>query len=186
MDTSWKFPTRIYDLFNLRKGEEGNVVLILLFSFFQFFAVALFFVTANAIFLSDHSIGELPYVFIATGVVLFAFSFINKHVENVFTQKQVILGEAFLLLAIIALLRLVTVYPNPASSIIRVQIAGYGGTSLQVEAYNEMEMRYYTLNAIYNAQENSFDIGLTNINPGYYRLMVTYGTTTTTHRIMKE
>lgn len=106
MDTLWKFPTRIYDLFNLRKGEEGNVVLILLFSFFQFFAVALFFVTANAIFLSDHSIGELPYVFIATGVVLFAFSFINKHVENVFTQKQVILGEAFLLLAIIALLRL--------------------------------------------------------------------------------
>lgn len=102
----WKFPARIYDLFNLRKGEERNVVLILLFSFFQFFSVALFFVTANAIFLSNHSIGELPYVFIATGIALFIFSFINKHVEKVFSQKQVILGEATLLLGIVLLLRL--------------------------------------------------------------------------------
>jgi hypothetical protein len=106
MDTLWKFPARIYDLFNLRRGEEKNVVLILLFSFFQFFSVALFFVTANAIFLSTHSIGELPYVFIATGLALFIFSFINSQAERIFTPKQVILGEAFLLLGIIVLLRL--------------------------------------------------------------------------------
>jgi len=105
MDTLWSFPARIYDLFNLRKGEERNVILILLFSFFQFFAVALFFVTANAIFLSDHSIGELPYVFIATGIALFIFSSLNKYLENIFTPKQVILGEAVLLLVIVVMLR---------------------------------------------------------------------------------
>ncbi|MEX1241665.1 MAG: MFS transporter [Cyclobacteriaceae bacterium] len=105
MDILWKFPTRIYSLFDLRKGEERNVILILIFSFFQFFSVALFFITANAIFLSNHSIGELPYVFIATGIVLFALSFITRHVEKIFSQRQVILGEAFLLLAIVLLLR---------------------------------------------------------------------------------
>lgn len=106
MDTLWKFPVRIYDLFNLRKGEERNVILILLFSFFQFFAIALFFVTANAIFLANHSIGELPYVFISTGIALFILSAISHRLEKVFAHKVVILAEAFLLLFLIVLLRL--------------------------------------------------------------------------------
>lgn len=105
MDISWKFPVRIYELFNLRRDEEGNVVLLLLFSFFQFFAVALFFITANAIFLANHSIGELPYVFIATGMALFLLSFISHRLESIFTHKQVILAEALLLLCLIVLLR---------------------------------------------------------------------------------
>lgn len=102
----WKFPTRIYNLFNLRKGEERIVILLLIFSFFQFFSVALFFITANAIFLSNHSVGELPYVFIATGVILFTLSFITKYLVKVLSQRQVILAEAFFLLGIILLLRL--------------------------------------------------------------------------------
>lgn len=106
MDTLWRFPTRTYSLFNLRKGEERNVILILVFSFFQFFSVALFFVTANAIFLSNHSIGELPFVFIATGVVLFALSFATKKAEKIFSRKQVILAEGCVLLGIVLLLRL--------------------------------------------------------------------------------
>lgn len=106
MDTLWRFPTRTYSLFNLRKGEERNVTLILVFSFFQFFSVALFFITANAIFLSNHSVGELPYVFIATGVALFVLSFLTKRAERFFSQKQVILAETCLLLVIVLLLRL--------------------------------------------------------------------------------
>lgn len=107
MDILWRFPTRIYNLFNLRKGEEGIVILLLIFSFFQVFSVALFFITANAIFLSNHSVSELPYVFIATGAVLLGLSFIIRHVEKVFSQRQVIVTEALMLVAIILLLRFV-------------------------------------------------------------------------------
>ena len=79
-----------------------------------------------------------------------------------------------------------TVYPNPAVGIVHIKIADYAGTSIKVEAYNEFELRYYSLNAVYNAQDSAFDVDFSNTNPGYYRLIVTYGTSSVIHRIIRE
>ena len=63
MEQGWGgIQQRLYDALNLRKGEERIVTLLLVFSFFQYFSVALFFVAASAIFLSAHPITSLPYV----------------------------------------------------------------------------------------------------------------------------
>ena len=63
---------RMYDLLNLRPGEGRIVTFLLIFSFFQYFAVALFFITASAIFLSGHNnmATSLPYVYIGSGLLL--------------------------------------------------------------------------------------------------------------------
>lgn len=98
-------PPRFYDVFNLRKGEERIVSLILAFSFFQFFSVALFFIAANAIFLSQHPITNLPYVFMATGVTLIlisrAFAFLEKYISSI----KLILAETIMLVVVVLLLR---------------------------------------------------------------------------------
>lgn len=98
-------PRRLQNVLNLRKGEESTVFLLLAFSFFQYFSLALLFVTASAIFLTDHSIGELPYVFIGTSIILFLLAFIFNHLEKVISPKNIILSEAIMIFLVIVIFR---------------------------------------------------------------------------------
>jgi len=100
-----RLPLMLSSFLNLRKGEEKPVVLLLIFSFFQFFALAVFFVTANAVFLANHSIGELPYVFVYSGVALTLLAILFDYLEKVISPKQLILSEAILLFIMVILLR---------------------------------------------------------------------------------
>lgn len=105
MELGLKLPQRAYELLNLRKGEEGTVALMLAFSFFQYFSLALLFITASAIFLTDHSISELPMVYIATAVSLLALTLIFNQFEKKFSARQIILAEVLLVLLLLLLFR---------------------------------------------------------------------------------
>jgi ATP:ADP antiporter, AAA family len=96
---------RLYDAVNLRKGEERIVILLLVFSFFQFFSVALFFVTASAIFLADHPITSLPYVYIYTGITIILLGALFSLLEKKISAKKLLLGETVLILLVILLFR---------------------------------------------------------------------------------
>lgn len=105
-------PVRAYDLFNLRRGEERIVGLILAFSFFQFFSVALFFIAANAIFLSNHPITNLPYVFVATGVALIFIDRLFVLLERYISSVKLILSETIMLIFVVLILRFGFVVDN--------------------------------------------------------------------------
>ena len=106
MDISSKLPGKISAVFNLRKGEERIVILILIFSFFQYFSVALFFIAANAIFLAEHSVKDLPLILMATALMLYVLGVLFNVLQKVFSARQIILAEVIMLLAITLLLRL--------------------------------------------------------------------------------
>jgi len=90
---------------NLREGERTTVILLLVFSFFQYFALAVLFVTASAIFLTDNSIRELPYVFIGTSVSLIVLSAIYDQLEKVLSMRSIIIAEAIMMCTIIVVFR---------------------------------------------------------------------------------
>ena len=99
-------PHRVYSVLNLRKGEERIVILLLAFSFFQFFAVALFFIAASAIFLTEHPITSLPYVYIWTCVAMLVLGAFFNVLEKKLSAKTMILGETVLLLVALLLFRI--------------------------------------------------------------------------------
>jgi ATP:ADP antiporter, AAA family len=96
---------KLYDVVNLRKGEERTVILLLVFSFFQFFSVALFFVAASAIFLTEHPIANLPYVYLYSSITLLVIGGIFSLLEKKVSAQKLILVEAILLLVVILFLR---------------------------------------------------------------------------------
>ncbi|MFQ3214672.1 MAG: MFS family permease [Marivirga sp.] len=105
MNTNLFLFFKLQKLLNLRKGERSTVSLLLLFSFLQYFSLAVLFVTASAIFLTDNSISELPYVFIGTSVSLFILAVIFDQLEKKLSTRSIILAEVILMCVIIVLLR---------------------------------------------------------------------------------
>lgn len=101
-------PSRVYTMLNLRKGEERIVSILILFSFFQYFSVAIFFISASAIFLTaDHQAGtQLPYVYIWTSVVMILLGLCFEILEQRIKAKYLILGETILLLTVVLFFRL--------------------------------------------------------------------------------
>jgi ATP:ADP antiporter, AAA family len=100
-------PSRVYTMLNLRKGEERIVIMLILFSFFQFFSVAIFFIAASAIFLTDHdAISNLPYVYIWTSVIMILLGVCFEILERRVNAKYLILGETILLLTVVLFFRL--------------------------------------------------------------------------------
>lgn len=96
---------RLQHVLNLRKGEKHTVSLLLAFSFLQYFSLAVLFVTASAIFLTDHSIQELPYVFIGTSASLFVLAIIFDQLEKVLSPRSIILSEAIMIFLVVVLFR---------------------------------------------------------------------------------
>ncbi|MGK7390501.1 MAG: MFS transporter [Candidatus Cyclobacteriaceae bacterium M2_1C_046] len=105
MNFATDLPRRLKNTLNLRKDEESIVILLLAFSFFQYFSLAILFVTASAIFLTDHSISELPYVFIGTSLMLLFLMLVYNQLEKIMSPKNIILSEAIMLLLVIVIFR---------------------------------------------------------------------------------
>lgn len=99
-------PEKLYDVLNLRKGEERIVVLLLVFSFFQYFSVAIFFIAASAIFLTEHPITSLPYVFVITAVAMLLIGGLFSFIEKRFSAQKMIIVESLMILMIILLFRI--------------------------------------------------------------------------------
>lgn len=88
-----KYSQQIKDLFNLQKGEESTVLRLMLYSFFQTVALALFFTTASAVFLTQYPIGTLPYVYITGGIIFLIINEIYSRMAAYFPAQRLILAE---------------------------------------------------------------------------------------------
>lgn len=87
-----KLVEQLHIIFNIRKGEGWTVSRMLLFSFFQNMGLALLFATANVLYLSNVPIETLPYVYIATAVLMLVLEFIYERLEHVWTISRIILA----------------------------------------------------------------------------------------------
>ena len=90
---------------HLREGERDTVILLLIYSFFQYFALAVLFVTASAIFLTDNSIRELPYVYIGTSVSLILLSVIFNQLDKALSMRSIIITEVIMMCIMIVIFR---------------------------------------------------------------------------------
>lgn len=93
------FAEQIRSIFNLRSDEGWIVSRLVLFSFFQSTALAIFFTVANALFLTEYSVTSLPYVYIVTSVLVAGVCFCYTHLENRFSALLVMFYKVVFLLA---------------------------------------------------------------------------------------
>jgi len=105
VSSSGVFASKLQKALNLREGERATVSLLLIFSFLQYFSLAVLFVTASAIFLTDNSIRELPYVFIGTSICLFVLALLFDQLEKVLSTKRIIVAEGIMIFLVIVLFR---------------------------------------------------------------------------------
>jgi AAA family ATP:ADP antiporter len=87
-----KIQEQLYILFNIRKSEGDTVAKILLFSFFQNVGLALLFSTANVLYLSQVDIKTLPYVFVATAVLMLFLELVYERLEHIWTVGKIIMA----------------------------------------------------------------------------------------------
>ena len=97
---------KMQNLFNLRKQEVKVVSLLVLYSFFQTMALALFFTTASSIFLTEYPISTLPYVYIVASLLLLSLNWIYARLNSRTPEQRLMLAEVLALLAMIVLFRL--------------------------------------------------------------------------------
>jgi ATP:ADP antiporter, AAA family len=97
---------KLTELFNLRKGEERTVIILMVFYFLQAFALALFFVAASAIFLSQYPITSLPYVYLTASGLLIAFEVVYVTLGKSLNRRQLLLTETVILLIFVLLFRI--------------------------------------------------------------------------------
>ena len=97
--------SNLQKVFHLREGERKTVILLLIYSFFQYFALAVLFVTASAIFLTDNSIRELPYVYIGTSASLILLSVIFNQLDKALSMRNIIITEVIMMCVMIVIFR---------------------------------------------------------------------------------
>jgi hypothetical protein len=114
MFTTHIYKNRIKEVFNLHKGEGFIVSLLMLYSFFQTVALALFFTAASAIFLAQYPVSSLPLVYISSCIILVTLNFIYLKLGKYFPPRQVILAELGVLFVSIILFRLGFAYAHVA------------------------------------------------------------------------
>ncbi len=100
-----RYSEKISDLLNLRKGEVRVVTILMLYSFFQTGALALFFTAASAIFLTQYPISSLSYVYMATCVLLLFTNLIYGWLSRYFEARRLMLAEVVVLLIMIIIFR---------------------------------------------------------------------------------
>ncbi len=100
------YKTKIHELLNLRQGEAHTVRLLMLYSFFQSMALALFFTAASALFLTHYPIGHLPYVYIAACWLLLLLYTSYGKLEKYFPGRVFMLLDVAVLFVSILLFRL--------------------------------------------------------------------------------
>ena len=107
-----RYPEKINDLLNLRQGEVWVVSMLMLYSFFQTVALALFFTAASAIFLTQYPISSLPYVYITTCLLLLLLNTIYARLNRYVPARRLMLAEVVVLFIVILLCRLGLIYAH--------------------------------------------------------------------------
>ncbi|QHT69752.1 cyclic nucleotide-binding domain-containing protein [Rhodocytophaga rosea] len=100
-----KYSEKIKDLLNLQKGEGPTVLRLMLYSFFQTVALALFFTTASAVFLTQYPITTLPYVYITGGLLFLFINEVYSRLANVYPAQRLILAEIIVFFLCVLLFR---------------------------------------------------------------------------------
>ncbi|MFP4088844.1 MAG: MFS transporter [Cyclobacteriaceae bacterium] len=100
------YSEKIQHLFNLRQEEVWSVSMLILYSFFQTMALALFFTTASAIFLTEYPVSSLPYVYLVTAVLYLVLNAIYVRLNSRTPEQRLMLAEVLVLLLMILLFRL--------------------------------------------------------------------------------
>ncbi len=109
-----RYTEKFNNLLNLREGEAGVVGMLMLYAFFQTVALALFFTAASAIFLTQYPVSSLPYVYIATCVLLLLINTIYAKLSKYLPARQLMLAEVVVLLIVIILFRIGLMYAHVA------------------------------------------------------------------------
>jgi hypothetical protein len=106
--------TILLKLFNIQEREGNTVLLLFSHHFLQGFGLALVFIVANTLFLSEYSVKELPKVYILSGfLVLFAgrvYAWFEHHMDI----KKLLKIVVFISFLLLTLLWLSNFLINPA------------------------------------------------------------------------
>ncbi|SDM08237.1 cAMP-binding domain of CRP or a regulatory subunit of cAMP-dependent protein kinases [Catalinimonas alkaloidigena] len=101
-----RYLANLNDLLNLRKGEVWVVRTLLLFSFFQTTALALFFTAASSLFLTEYPIRTLAYVYLSTGLLLLFLNGVYARITRFVPARTLMLAEVGVILVVILLFRI--------------------------------------------------------------------------------
>src|SRR3989339_1041284 len=95
---------KILILFNIKKGEEKSISLMLLYSFFMGAVIAFFYTAATSLFLVGFKRELFPVAYITGGVLVFLISYIYLRFKKRFNYKDLVqAGNLFLLISIVGL-----------------------------------------------------------------------------------
>jgi len=103
---SQQFNTALRKLLNIRQEEAWYVKTLFLHHFFQGIGVALFFTMANALFLSQYDIKNLPLVYMVSAVALMITGRVYSWTEQRVELKTLLPSVVVLLFASVILLRI--------------------------------------------------------------------------------
>ena len=76
------FKSSLIKIFNLEKGEEKIVLLIIIYSFFMGAAIAYFVSSATSLFLSLFNRQILPVAFIASGLIVYLIGIVFSKLQK--------------------------------------------------------------------------------------------------------
>jgi ATP/ADP translocase/HEAT repeat protein len=91
----------ILNAFNIRKGEETAISLLLLYSFFMGSVIAFFYTTATSMFVVNFESSVLPYAYIGGGIMSYLVWLVYARVERAVSfPNLMLLGITLLLLSV--------------------------------------------------------------------------------------
>jgi ATP/ADP translocase len=96
----------IEKVLNVKRTELGFVSLLFLHNFFQGIGLALFFTAANAIFLAEASIKQLPLVYIFAAVLMIGVGSGYSYLEQRVNVKRLLMTVMVIIVVSIAAIRL--------------------------------------------------------------------------------
>ncbi len=96
----------VQDKFGLKKEEAQKVLLLLIFSFSLGFFVAFYFVPANSEFVNYFGSAQLPYAYIASGILGTIALLIYSYIQKRSNSKKLFITALIIMLIIASLSRL--------------------------------------------------------------------------------
>lgn len=90
---------RLLQLLNVRDDEAWLVKNLFYLQFFQGMGIALFFTVANALFLEEFSVTELPKVYIFSAFLLWFTGWVYSKFEHAVSVKTLVLGVVLFMAA---------------------------------------------------------------------------------------
>lgn len=75
---------------NIRKGEGGSIILLLIYSFFIGTSIAFFVSASTSIFLTNFERGMLPYAYIAGGITVYLLGLLYTRIQKKYDFSQLL------------------------------------------------------------------------------------------------